>query len=471
MADKSFFKSTHFQQIFNSINDGIFISDKNGLPLWINDTSIKFIGRPKSELLGINVSELEKLGIINPSVTNQVLKSRKQTSTLQEANGRQYLSTGRLIKIEEDGTEYVLIHARDITEEVRTSEQLERAEALVKQYSREIRRYRAEQASLNSSGKNEYIGKSNLFHSLLEQIEQAAEVDTTVLLTGETGVGKSIFAKKIHQTSERKNRSFVNINCGAIPESLIESELFGYKKGAFTGASSSGKEGLVQKAHKGTLFLDEIGELPIHMQPKLLQLLQNKTYLPVGETKERTADIRIITATNRDLQQMIDENKFRVDLYYRLHILPVNIPPLRERPEDITALLFHYLNKFNCKYNKARTFSSEAVDSLQAYLWPGNIRELENLVERLVITAENDEIRVTDLPKKFVVSNEDTFHSGRKKGESLNEMIERLEKQEISEALKREKTTRKAAKSLGITQSALMRRIKKYNIKMVVQYI
>jgi PAS domain S-box-containing protein len=454
-----------YEEILNHLSDGIYISNHEGITLWVNKASAAMCHVPPSELVGRSVWDLEKAGVFTPSVTRLALEAGNTVSTVQSMrDGRKYLVTGHLIRNAQGDVELVVAHSRDITEAVRTTSQLEETERLLRRYSQEILSMKLEQKKVQTTAA--IIGRSKSYLALLDLIDKVAEVDTTVLITGETGVGKSVIAKRIHERSKRHDKPFLQINCGAIPESLIESELFGYKKGAFTGACMEGKVGLVKMADKGTLFLDEIGELPLHLQSKILQFLQEKTYLPIGDTHLHSADVRIIAATNRNLAEMMRENKFRPDLYYRLNILPIHVPPLRERQEDILQLLYFYLNKFNDQYLKKRTFSSKVLQILQNYNWPGNIRELENLIERLVITAAKDEISVEDLPDKV--------HPGKTdeegcitlmQGESLPQMVERIEKEAIVRSLTRQRSTRKAAKELGITQSALMRRLKKYNLK------
>jgi PAS domain S-box-containing protein len=459
------FKLRNFIDILNAITDGIYISDAKGYTIWLNNASENLCGVPKSQLIGRNVVELEAAGIFNPSVTRMVLESGKTTTTIQLVNNkRKFLVTGHIIPDEQGNIELVVAHSRDITEAVRTSSQLEETIALLKRYSQEIQLMKREQNQILAD--TPFIGVSRTYLSLLELMKKVAVVDTTVLITGETGVGKSFIAEHIHQLSERCKEPFVHVNCSAIPESLIESELFGYQKGAFTGASSAGKIGLVKMAEKGTLFLDEISELPFHLQSKLLLLLQNKTYIPIGDTKVHTADVRIIAATNANLLELVKMGKFRHDLYYRLNILPIYVPSLRERKEDIFPLLNFYLNKWNTKHNQRRSFSTEVLDVLHHYDWPGNVRELENLVERIVITAKKDEIQISDLPEELrsISSIEESLFS-LGSNLTLSQRTEKFETEIITQALKLHKTTRKAAAALGITQSLLMRRIRKYKIQ------
>ncbi|MED4582994.1 sigma-54 interaction domain-containing protein [Brevibacillus choshinensis] len=459
----AFFKTSQLIDIFNTLADGIYISDAQGTTLWLNQASENLCGLPKSELIGRNVIDLEAMGIYKPSVTRLVIETGKPTTTIQLVNNKgKFLVTGHIIPDEKGNPELIVAHSRDITEAARASSQLEETVSLLKRYSEEIQLMKREALQNMSQA---LIGSSRSYLALLELVKKVAVVDTTVLITGETGVGKSFLAEHIHQLSDRCGSPFVHVNCSAIPETLIESELFGYQKGAFTGANQSGKIGLVKMADKGTLFLDEISELPYHLQSKLLLLLQNKTFMPIGGTKTYTADIRIIAATNANLLDLVRMGKFRHDLYYRLNILPINVPPMRERKEDIFPLLHHNLKKFNTKHHQKRRFSIEALDILHHYEWPGNVRELENLVERIVITAKEDEIQVTDLPEELrsIRDFEENIWSLGGKF-SLLERLDKIEVEIISQALRSHKSTRKTATALGITQSLLMRRIKKYGI-------
>lgn len=453
-----------FEDILNSISDGIFIADKTGKTLWINHESIKRLDRTTSEIVGHNVSDLEADGLFHPSVIRMVLETGQPTSIVQSIDtGSKFIVTANILYDLHGEIELVVAHSRDITEALRMTSQLEEADALIRQYSQEIRNLKLGRTGANSI--EPITWKSPVYLSILDLVDKMSVVDTTVLITGETGVGKTVLAKRIHELSDRHDKPFVHINCSAIAESLIESELFGYRKGAFTGASTSGKIGLIKAADGGTLFLDEIGELPLHLQSKLLQFIHEKKYIPVGDTQVQTADVRIIAATNSDLFVMVSEGRFRPDLYYRLNIVPIAIPPLRERPEDIFPLLYHFLTKFNKQHRQNRRFSIEVLDLLQIYDWPGNIRELENLVERLVITSKMFEISVSDLPERIRKQKpaEERLVKMRE-GESMTQMLWRIEKELLEEAYRIQGNTRKTAKALGITQSLLMRRFKRYGI-------
>ncbi|WP_200411047.1 sigma-54 interaction domain-containing protein [Virgibacillus salexigens] len=461
--DKKFFEDSHFHHIFNHLKDGIFIADCNGVALWINDTSTKQMGAPRSQVIGRNVKELENNGLFTPSVTKIVLEKKETVTKVQTSKGRQYLATGYLVNIKTDNTKYILVQVKDITETVRASFKLEKAETLLQKYWEELQLMKEKQNEVNK--KQVVIGKSKKHEEMLDLISRVSKVDATILLNGETGVGKSMIAEEIHKRSNRPDKPFVEINCGAIPETLLESELFGYKKGAFTGANSGGKVGLVEKANGGTLFLDEIAELPLALQPKLLQLLQNKSFIPIGSTDLKKVDVRIITATNQNLLKMVEDKQFREDLYYRLNVVSIHIPALRERKDDILPLVYHYFDLFKTKYKTTSNLSKDLLSYLKNYSWPGNIRELENMVERLVVTAKSTTIEKTDLSEEVL----EEFHHKKKpafslNGQSLPSFLGQIEKKVIQEAQMEHQSTRKAAQSLGITQSSFMRRLKKYNI-------
>lgn len=456
----------YFLNILNSLDDAIYIADKTGKTLWMNETNKKIFENNKSRMIGKSVDELENEGLFNPSIIKKVIATEKTITKVQTLlNGEKYMTTGHLILSDNGEIKYVVAHGRNMNKIASSAPQLELGEinSLLQRYIQEFRKLNQHEL-LNKNG-HTFVGQGRSFVRLSEIIETVASVDTTVLITGETGVGKNVVAQQIHKLCERHDKPFIHVNCASIPDALIESELFGYVRGAFTGANSGGKVGLIQLAESGTLFLDEIGELSLHLQSKLLELLQNKTYKPVGALQTKKANIRIIAATNRDLEKMTDEGTFCMDLFYRLNVLPITILPLRERKEDIFPLLQFYLNTFNTQHNKNRFFTMKAIETLQNYAWPGNVRELENFVEQLVIMAKQDEISLSDLPERFRktdAENKDLhFHL---EGDTLPEILENVEREVIKEAYKQHKTTRKTAKSLGIPQSTFMRRLKKYGL-------
>lgn len=313
----------------------------------------------------------------------------------------------------------------------------------------------------NSQADSNLIGNSKAIVALRRLITVVASSDASVLISGESGVGKEVVAKEIYSESQRKDKPFITVNCAAIPENLLESELFGHEKGAFTGAISS-KVGLFEMANCGTIMLDEIGEFPLHLQPKLLRVLQEREFRRVGGTKRIPIDVRVIAATNRDLLAMTKTGSFRMDLYYRLNVFPIQIPSLRQRREDIPLLASAFLNQFNKKYQKSKFFTTQAIFSLEQYPWPGNVRELENAVERLVVIGEKDAITVDQV---CAVMGTDSSESVNLPGNvTLKESVAILERRLISEALSTYKTTYKAAEALGTTQSTIVRKAKALGI-------
>ncbi len=385
--------------IFQASNDGIFITDGEGSILRGNRASERILGYPPEGLIGKRVSDLVEKGIINRSVTMEVLKAQKPATIKQRtAIGKEYIATGTPIFDQEGRIYRVITNLRDITELV----ELELALESTKAHADEL-------ASDNAAKRSQIMQENGLTtesQSMLKVVDLAlkvAQVDATVLILGETGVGKELIAKLIHRTSEReKSGQFIKVNCGAIPSDLLESEFFGYESGAFTGANKEGKPGYFELANQGTLFLDEVGELPLLLQVKLLRVIQERELIRLGGTKTRKVNTRIIAATNRDLEKMVNEGVFREDLFYRLNVLPVNIPPLRNRPEDIPVLLTSFLDKYSQKYGTGKMFSGDSLALLCRYNWPGNVRELENLVERLVITCDESVVYPSTWKYRFV---------------------------------------------------------------------
>lgn len=301
---------------------------------------------------------------------------------------------------------------------------------------------------------------------IIQLSNRIAKVDTTILMLGETGVGKDEIAKYIHKVSNRNGRQFIKVNCGAVPISLIESEFFGYEKGAFTGASKEGKVGLFELASGGTIFLDEVGEIPMDMQVKLLRVLQEKEIVRVGGTKPLKIDVRVLAATNRDLEKMITEGKFREDLYYRLNVVPLFIPALRERKQDILPLIIFFLKQLNKKYDLNKVLLPEALNCLYEYNWPGNVRELKNIVERVVIMSEHDKITKSDLPINIIdTSCIDVILNSFDEGITLKETLDDIEEKLIKRAFDKYGNVRAAAKSLGIDPSTFVRKRQKYTEK------
>ena len=310
------------------------------------------------------------------------------------------------------------------------------------------------------------LGRSEALQKVFRTVDKVAEYTTTVLVQGESGTGKELVARALHQRSPRRDKAFVPVNCGAIPEALLESELFGHKRGAFTDAHAD-KRGLFAEAHGGTLFLDEIGELPLALQVKLLRVLQEGTIRPVGATRDQDVDARVIAATVRDLEREVKEGRFREDLFYRLNVLQVNVPPLRDRKEDIVLLVEHFIERTNGRLGTSiRGIEAAATKVLLDYRWPGNVRELENVIERAVVLADGDRIRVDDLPERLR-EPVDPIQTMLDSGElSIKKTARFMEETLIRRALDKTGGNRTAAaKLLEISHRALLYKIKDYGLK------
>jgi PAS domain S-box-containing protein len=445
------------ESIMNLSGEMVTITDSEGIVLRVNNTCEKILGVKESDLIGKSTIHLQNNGVIDSSSTQQVLmKKQKITHYQTTKSGRRLLVEGHPI-YQNDGTLYKVINiSRDVTEISNLQQKLEETKSILDYYQR----------TLNSLQKQDQdlVFKSRSMEKVYELVCRVADVDATIFLHGETGVGKEVLARTIHHTSNRKNEPFIKVNCGAIPESIMESELFGYAKGAFTGANKEGKKGLALAAHKGTLFLDEIGELPFNLQAKLLQLLQDKQFTPIGGTAPVDVDVRFIAATNRNLEEMVKAGKFREDLYYRLVVIPIQIPPLSERKEDIPFLINHFTESFNQKYKVFKTFDKEVIQHFIHLEWKGNVRELQNTIERLIVTTPAAYITMEDLPEHFLKGNTPAGLKPDPKGLHLKEAVEQFEKQILIQALESSSTMREASRKLGVDASTITRKVRKHGI-------
>ena len=451
MKNNMFTNKEFILSVMESSYDGIYITDKNSITIYVNSAYEKLTGHNRSEYIGRSMSELINSGIMKVHITDDVIKSKKPiTVTEKLISGKNVLITGNPVFDDTGEVIAVITNVRDISKII----SLEKEEKLSKEIISHYRHQYFDPSTINN-----IICESPGTISVFNFAAKVAPRDSTVLLTGETGVGKEIVAKYIHYNSLRKNSNYIKINCGAIPENLLESELFGYVGGAFTGADPKGKPGMFEMANGGTLFLDEISELPLMLQVKILHFLQTKKMMRVGGTKEIMIDTRVIAASNKNLEGEVERGNFRSDLYYRINVIPIYIPPLRDRKRDLMAMAEYFLDFYNAKYRKNVILTEEMAEYVMAHKWPGNVRELENYMERMVVTSvpettENGEKEGREPHEKMLVV------AGY--GEKLSDMIEKAEKEAVVEAYRKYKSSYKVAEILGISQSTAYRRIKKF---------
>ncbi|WP_428260911.1 sigma-54 interaction domain-containing protein [Gallibacter sp. Marseille-QA0791] len=376
------------QEIIDNMRTGIWITDGEGKVLIVNNESVKTGGLTRDEVIGRTMDELLKVGYITESATLKVMASRKEECIVEELGTGGHCMTTSIPMFCQGEIDIIVSVERNISEVEKLKSLLNEQVEMKKELQKELLKFQ--------SRKDELCGRMvtrniNMLH-IREMAEDIGKIDAAVMITGESGTGKEVIADIIHKSSRRREAPFVKVNCAAIPETLMESEFFGYEQGAFTGAGGNGKIGLFELADGGTLFLDEVGELSIPIQSKLLRVLQDKEVRRVGGEKSISVDIRIIAATNRDLKAEVAKGTFRKDLYYRLFVVPIALPPLRERKEDIELLTKHFLDIFNKQYNMKKTIGPEAMEIMERYQWPGNVRELRNVVERLVVSGAGNDI-------------------------------------------------------------------------------
>lgn len=443
--------------IIESSFDGIFVTDGEGRVLRANEAYCRITGIKLEEVLGSTMDELVDRGVYDKSVSMLVREQLKPITLTQEVRtGKTVLVTGNPIFDEENHLFRVVTNVRDVTELNTLKREVEHAQGLSLHFQEQLTKAQLQ-------GRDDFIIRAQKSVDMLDLVLRVAKVNSTVLIQGESGVGKEVVANILHNNSLRKDKPMVRINCGAIPDNLLESELFGYEPGAFTGAQKSGKMGIFQLADQGTLFLDEIGELPLSLQVKILRAIQENEIIRVGGIRPVKVDVRIIAATNRDLWDMVLNGEFRKDLYYRLNVVMINIPPLRERREEIPALTYFFMKKLNNKYGLNKEIDEKVVDQLITYSWPGNVRELENAIERAYVTSAS---RVIEEVKFFQNSTEQEnfgslcFPDNLK----LKDAVEQVEKTLILNSLKQCKSTRKAAVILGVSQPTVVRKAARYGI-------
>jgi transcriptional regulator with PAS, ATPase and Fis domain len=430
----------------------LVVVDKDGKIIYINKNYCDFLEVERDTVIGMHVSKV----IENSRMHIVAATGKEEIADLQYIRGN-YMIANRIPIVSNNQVvgAFGTVFFRDTKEWMKMNSHVKSMLTKIQSYIQDIDR--SVKYSLD-----DLLGNSKQIQSLKNKVKMIAASDISVLIRGESGTGKELFAHSIHQLSNRSHQPFVKINCGAIPEHLLESELFGYEEGAFTGAKKGGKKGKFQLADGGTLFLDEIGDMPINMQVKLLRALQEGEVESVGSTEPVHIDVRIIAATNRPLEKMMEEKRFREDLFYRINVVPFMIPPLRERMEDVPALIEYFIKKITKKSGKRiMSIEEEVIERFNQYSWPGNIREMENVIEASIHLTNNEVINLESLPDYLKESS--LFPVGKKK---LKEIIEETEKRILLQSLVKFNNNKlDAAKALGISKSSLYEKLKKYEIE------
>ena len=438
--------------IINSLHDGIWVTDGEGRTVRLNQSSAEMVKVNREDMIGKTVFELEKQGVFSPSATVKSLLDKQPVTLMQNTrSGRRVVVTANPVFDEQGKLYRVVCNARDITEINNLLKKLEATERLVDRYREELSELRQERLQ-----NEDVVMKSEALRNIMGTARRVAAVESSVLLLGESGVGKNVLAWHIHKNSPRREGPFIEINCGAIPENLMESEIFGYESGAFTGAKKEGKIGKIELADGGTLFLNEIGELSLELQVKLLQVLQERTITRIGGNDVIRVDFRLIAATNQDLSELASNGRFRKDLYYRLNVVPIAIPPLRERREGIPALVMHFVKKINSKYKMDKSITPGAMKLVLDYDWPGNIRELQNFIERVIVTTDEKDIREEHVNGILNLGAESS------RPVTLKERLEEVEKDMLFRYMEKYQNTYKVADQLGVSQPTIVRKLKKY---------
>jgi TyrR family helix-turn-helix protein len=467
---------------FHSSSDGIAVYNPDGILLACNrawDRAWEQLSglRDYSEWVGKSSAERKKkLGYSGPEIISSVRSGAgPATAILINSNGDTLLTTATAHLDGSGHPEYIVMNVRNLTYLNYLRDRLHQDPCLFSE--REQLLSDRVRSLLQAASLTELKIVSPAMRNIVQLAAQIAALDTTVLLAGETGTGKGLIARLIHRLSPRADKPFVEVNCGAIPEALVESELFGYQAGAFTGSARSGKKGQAQIAEGGTLFLDEISELALNSQVKLLKFLDDKTISPLGSTKPRRLDVRVLAATNKDLHRLVNEGKFRADLLFRLEVIPLVVPPLRERGEETCALAESFLLQFNREFGMERTLSGEVLSFLMNYEFPGNVRELKNLIARLVITAKSNTIGIRDLPEGLVANGD--WMAGKELAgnaalaaadfsatETFKQRVEDVERRLLESYAQQCRSTHEIAKRMGIHHTSVIRKLKKHQIRL-----
>lgn len=446
--------------VFEAMADGVWVCDAHPRLLWINRACESLNQIDRREVCGRTVDELLGLGNFDTDVTRRVLAEKRPVAILQKVkSGRTLLVNGIPVFGDDDEVIYVVGSERDVTELNMLREEIERSQQINDRIRSELLVMKMRDARLK-----QFVAVSASMERLLEQVLRVSTFDTTVLLTGPTGSGKSHVARMIHECSSRSAGQFMSLNCGAIPSTLVEAELFGYAPGAFSGAHKAGKAGLIEVTDGGTLFLDEIDAFPLEVQVKLLTFLDTRSFIRVGGTRVQEVDVRLIAATNKDLAELVGERQFREDLWFRLNVVPMALPPLRERRDDLPELIRLIVERLKSRYGVDRDVDRDAVDVLCRYDFPGNIRELENILERSFVLATGARIGISDLPGEVRCSAmPDRWPAAETV--NLGQAIGHLERRYLEHACRNHSRQVDIARELGVSQPTVARLLRKHGLR------
>jgi PAS domain S-box-containing protein len=455
--------NVELETVFQTSSDGIVVYDGDGRVRTMNEVAAIYDGVKAEDVIGMHYTEMIKTGILDRSVVPEVMKAKKKVSALVKVRrtNKTLLVTGAPAFDETGKISLIVVSFHDMTQLNNILEQLEQSRMVADKYEEELA-----ELSLGELDKHKVVMESEPTRQVFQMAIKLAKMEVSnILISGESGTGKGLLAKFIHKNSRRTKKPFIQINCAAVPENLLEAELFGYEKGAFTGANDRGKAGLFELAHKGTLFLDEIGDMPLGIQAKLLKYLDDQEVMRLGSVKPKTIDCIIVAATNQNLVDLVKKKKFREDLLYRLNTFPIEIPPLRERPEDIFELTRYFLKKYNTQYKLKRKITSDGIEKMQVYPFRGNVRELKNIIKKAVVLSERQKIdsivirslQSTDEKVEKIVPN-------RKRKLKLTDEILKLEKQIFKDAMRHCGNLREISNELGISEPTAFRKMKKHGL-------
>lgn len=473
MSDEYLF----FETMLDNISESLYILDDKGNYIFVNSSYVKITGISREVALKSNVYDLLEDGQYDKCVSDIVYKTKKKVTVFQDvyiAGNKKLRQIVKSTPIFDDNgnVKNIVATAKPIC-------------SISEEYEEAVQNDMVSNLYVKPSFESEnpkVIAVSKKMKEILKIADRVSDVDSSVLIYGESGSGKEVIAHYIHDRSERRNKKIIEINCASLPESLLESELFGYEKNSFTGASRQGKKGIIEEAEGGTLFLDEINSMSLNLQGKLLRVLETKMVQRIGSVQEKYVNFRLIAATNCDLKECVNEGKFRMDLYYRLSVIPLNVPNLRDRVEDVVPLAIFFLKYYCDKYNRVKTFSKNLFNIMLEYEWPGNVRELKNFVERMIVMSSENVIEINDVPdsmftgninciyksksdkKPIFIEQKDAFKWLEQEGFSMKCYLEKCEKELIEDVLKKYGSTYKAAKILKMSQPTLVRRKEKYKI-------